>query len=983
MTTHGIKISPATKSAGNLRGCKLVLLSTILLFLFTGLVVSAADTKTGRITGKVVDTESNEVIVGASIYIENTALGAISDVDGNFLVRNVPAGVYSLKVKAVGYEIVAVSSITVIDSKETDLTFKLQPTAAKVEDVIVKSKAVENTSAVVLKHRHKARNVTDVLSAEDISRSGSGDAAEAMTRVVGATVTEGKYVYIRGLGDRYSNTQLNGTLLPTSDPDKQSVQMDLIPSKLLDNIVVSKSFSPDKPGNFSGGSVDLRTKDFPEFQSFTISAGGGINSNVINNSDFLTFDKGGLNISSTWDTPEADALGNDWVGFTKSIDTAQFVEELGNTFNKNIAQSRKKGPMNGSFSAAYGNQVSFLGNPLGLNASLTYNKSNKFYDDGIDGRWRLPSGGDPELVIGHYLHDTKATEEELWGGLVNLAYKIHRNHNIGISYMNNTSNETETRYLQGGAPEAFSLENGDTTSSQLQARVLEYNERKLNCLQLKGNHYFSDDKRTQVNWQASYSKSQQETPDQRFFNNRVIYYDMGEEEWLEEPEYTIDPTEIGVLPTRYFRDVDETNKELGLDLAIPLFSQTSFKTGFSTLNKTRNHDERIFEYFRTGQFSGDPVDYYSSIGYETYYIVNPRTGETTGVRYDFVNFIDETTTGSNKYDGNQDILGTYGMFEFHIFSKLTAVTGVRMEKTDMFIENGYPTDDLKYASGEINKTDWLPSLNLAYELSQDMKLRFAYGRTLARPTLREFAPYANFDFGGSGKLYNGNPDLKLTTIQNFDLRWEWFGRPGEVVTVSTFYKKFKNPIEMVIVSTNEDQIMPQNIDEGRLIGAEFEVQSGLDVIHSSLANFKLGANLTLIDSKVDIPESELILQRAYDPGAPDTRQMYGQAPYVINLSLGYSNYNSGTSTNIQLNRVGKRFSINSGGGTPDVYEKPHTMLDVIFTQKVIGDVKFKLSAKNVLDSKHTEVYEFLDKEYIYQKYGTGRSISFGLSYVFE
>jgi TonB-dependent receptor len=533
--------------------------------------------------------------------------------------------------------------------------------------------------------------------------------------------------------------------------------------------------------------------------------------------------------------------------------------------------------------------------------------------------------------------------------------------------------------LQGGRPDGFSITQGDTTSAQLQARVLSYKERSLNSMQLNGKHQISPGFAAKINWSVSFSDAKMDTPDLRYFNNKIQFLD-GEDKPLDEPRYSMDPTEVG-QPYRFFRNIDENNDEYKIDLTIPLGAATSFKTGFTSINKIREHRERYFKYAGTsifGQLGGSLEGYLDTLGYRV-----QQYAPQAPPLYVFDNLIEEATTPAEQYDARQDIDAVYAMLELPVTKNLSFIGGTRLESTDMWVQNGFnpaTKDSVKYRNGRIKEDDWLPSLNVVCRVGEQVNLRAAYGRTLARPTMRESAPYFSYDYGSSGKGFNGNPDLKRSGIDNWDLRAEWFIRPAEILAVSGFYKKIENPIEIAVLSNNSDQIQPQNIDEATLYGVEFEVRKQLDIISPLLSNFNFGGNLAIVHSEVDIPESELIRIQAFDANAKDTREMYGQAPYVINVSLSYDNLRYGTSINMSYNRVGKTFAINLGGGAPNVYEEPRNMLNLIATQNLTSGMKIKLVGKNLFNAEMEKTYTYRDKKYYYQQYGIGRSISLGLSY---
>ena len=259
-----------------------------------------------------------------------------------------------------------------------------------------------------------------------------------------------------------------------------------------------------------------------------------------------------------------------------------------------------------------------------------------------------------------------------------------------------------------------------------------------------------------------------------------------------------------------------------------------------------------------------------------------------------------------------------------------------------------------------------------------MNIRGAYGRTLARPTFRELAPFASFDFLGDF-IFIGNPNLKRTLIDNFDLRLEWFSRPGEIFAVSGFYKNFENPIERAIVSQN-NQGQFQNVKNARVMGLEFELRKRLEQIHPLLNNFQIGGNFSLIDSQVDIPQKELLPILAYDPNASRQRQLQGQSPYVLNLDLGYDNSQTGTTVSIFYNLFGKRLSEVSLGGTPNVFEQARGTLDLTLSQRIWKRLTLKASAKNLFDTSIRKAHTFKGQDFVVAEYKSGRTVSFGTTF---
>ncbi|MBN1637573.1 MAG: carboxypeptidase-like regulatory domain-containing protein, partial [Ignavibacteriales bacterium] len=395
------------------------LIKTILLILLV-FTTNLFAQKNGKITGNVIDQETGDPIIGANIMIDGTMLGAASDIDGMFVINAVPEGNYAVTLSCIGYAKKTVTDVKITSGQVEKINITLSPESYETEEVTITAKLLKNTDAVLLKDRQKSNSISDAISNESISRSGSGNAADAITKVTGTSVVSGKYVYIRGLGDRYSSTHLNGTELPSADPDVKSFNLDLFPSNLLDNIVTIKSFTPDKPGNFSGGLVNVATKDYPEKFNFRFSSSTAYNSNTTFNKNYLTYPT-----SST-----------DWLGYDngsreipnllkdqnvyipspnearRNHDLALRLDELTKSFNPEMSPIQSKAPMDQSYNLSIGDQLSIFGNPLGYIASLSYSRKYSFYENGQKAKWELSGNYDEVNDLYNYYNfsDTKGSE---------------------------------------------------------------------------------------------------------------------------------------------------------------------------------------------------------------------------------------------------------------------------------------------------------------------------------------------------------------------------------------------------------------------------------------------------------------------------------------------------------------------------------------------------------------------------------------------
>ena len=951
---------------------KLILMGLIpallLVFFLSQNDLLAQTSGTCRMLGHLVDSETGEDIIGATVMIPSLNTGALTDMNGSFSINKLPEGTYTVVIKLIGYANVTVEEVVVKEDQPGHINIALKPEYIQGEDVEVTAKAVQNTEAALLSKREKSYSISDAISSETMSRTGSGNAGDAVKTVTGASVVGGNEVVIRGLGERYSSTQLNGTELPSADPDKRNFQIDLLPSNLLDNIEVTKSFTPDKQGNFSGGIVDLGTKDYPEILTMKVSIGSSYNSQVTNNENYLSYKSSSTDWRGSDDgsreIPTEILTAEEIPNYAQAItnkEKARELSRLSKSFNSTMAPTASSAPLNQSYAFSLGNETSLFGQRLGYLASISYKRDYSFYEDGYIARWRL-SGNyatAESLTKDFILTDSEGSDDVLWGGLFTTKYQLHRNHNLNFNFLHTQGGTSESRFLYGH------FYDGNMDSANVfQTRVLKYVERKLNSFQIGGEHLFTGLNNLNAQWTTSFNKNEQDEPDLRFFSNHYVITST-------DTVYTIRPS-LYTEPQRLYRNLDESTNAVDLKFTLP-FKQWSGYSGnlkFGTYYsyKDREYRERVFKFINQDRnsYEGDAEAYFS----------DDNTGiiDSVNGRYVFGNYVTESSELRSNYNGDQTITALFMMVEMPLTRTLRFVGGARYETTEMNVE----TQDPNLDKGYINDKDVLPAASLILQVSKNMNLRSSYGKTLARPTMREMAPFPSYDFA-NGFFLIGNPDLKRTLIDNLDLRWEWFARPGEIIAASLFYKKFQNPIERAMKSDN-GEIQYQNVDKSKVYGAEFEFRKGLDFLGTFFNNFQIGANLSLIHSEVDIPAEELAEIKAYDPNADDTRPLQGQSPYLLNFDLTYNNRNSGSMISLSLNSFGDRLSEVSLGGTPDIYEQSFTNMNLVFTQKIFNAFQLKFAAKNLLDAEVKKSHEFKGEEYIYQQYSKGRSFSLGLSY---
>lgn len=943
---------------------------TVLTMLVVALVSPLHAQEVGTITGVVVNKSNGEAVAGATVRVEGTKKGAYTDLKGTFSIKKVPAGVYKVVIRALGLTQITIEGVDVQPGKVANLEVAMESDAVLKEEVVVEATALEGSDVDLLRDRQKSAAVSDAISAESISRVAGASVASVAARVTGVSVMDGKYIYVRGLGDRYMNFQLNGAQMASSDPDRNDVSMDQFSASFVESIVTSKSFTPDQPGSFTGGAVNVKTKAFPSQRLAKADIRVGYNTIATLTSDFtaastsssdwLGFDDGTRQVPSYVQNLEViPSLGEARTDPNAALVLDQASKSFQNPMSPSVGNSGMPARMN----LSYGDVFDVGEVPFGVVASMQYAQDYDGYTNGSFAIWQLTGKADEKdaLEAQADLVDRNGTVTAFWGAMLNLSAKPGLNHQVGVNFMHNQRGENQGRYLVGGLPRDL------PPDFTFETRTQRYIERANTSIQLMGESLFPELSNAKLEWTGSYNRSTQDEPDIRYFSNEFVPDGDSNLYFIDAANYA--------LPQHFYRDMVEDLYWFDANMRIPFQSwtgtQASIKFGGAYNHKQRAFREQRYEFRQQqAQYDGDPNAFFADD--------NVGIVDTTGSgRPIYGNYIVDVTQAVNNYDGDQTIAAGFVMVELPVTSELRLITGVRLETTDLLVTS----QDTSTQNGQLNEVNWLPSVAFIYALTERQNLRLSYGRTLARPTFRELAPFSSFDFVG-GFILNGNPNLKQTNVDNFDLRWEWFLRPTDIVAVSAFYKDFTNPIENAIVSNNA-QLQFQNVDEALVYGLEFEARSSLDFISDGLANFYAGGNLTLTESRVDIPGLELEARRElFGDDTPTTRQLQGQSPYLINVQLGFVDYDLGTDANVTYNVFGDRLSRVALGGTPNVFEAARGRLDVIVQQRLVGNLAMKVQALNLLNPPVREFHTFKGQEFDMIRYLQGQTFTVGFNYTF-
>ncbi len=940
----------------------------------------------GTIRGSVIDQEGMP-LMSAIVQVKGTTIGTITDLDGEFTLT-VESGVHDIEVKCIGCQPVNIEGIAVKDDEVSVLkNIQLKAAGNQLEEVVVRAEAIRTNESALIAMKRRSTSIMDGISSDQMKLVGDGTAIEASKRVTGVSIEDGKYVYVRGLGDRYTRTTLNGIQIPGLDPDKNSLQMDIFPTNLIDNIIAHKNFSAELPADFTGGLVNIETKAFPEQKIFKVSVDAGYNPQMHLNSNYLTYKGGKTDFLGFDDGTRALPAGTDPVNIPSPVsgaskeETNQFVQ----SFNPQLGVTRATSPIDYGASLTLGNQYQLKGtkkNSLGYIFSLSYKRSYKYYDDVTYSEYQRYSESTlNELRYATIQKGEVSESAALLGGLAGIAYKTQKS-KFRLTAM----------HLQSGTSRAgkFYIDNDGAAVGQSGYKAvsdnLEYNERSLTNVLLAGDHSLAGDK-WQVDWKLSPTWSTSNDPDVR--KTAFTYTDVD----------TLFVAGAGGNPSRIWRYLNELNASAKIDVRRNykiMDREAVFKFGGSHIYKKRDYEILFFDIQFLGSQSWADPDPNKVLNPENIYPNRPNS-----IYYQTGNL----ALNPNAYSSNVNNTAFYVSNEMSLLPKLKTVLGVRAEN---YVQR-YTGADQKYASGDtlngsylqndevLSALDFFPSANLIYALTEKQNIRFTYGRTIARPSFKELSfaqildPITNRIFNGSLFQYpDWNGKLTSTMINNFDLRWEMFMERSELISVSAFYKSFDNAIELVRIPAQQTstEFQARNVGDGKVYGAEFELRKELGFISPLLSDFMFSGNVTWVKSQIQMTNLEYNARKEYERAGQaisNTRDMAGQSPYVINAGLSYMSQKAGLNAGLFYNVKGSTLYIVGVGLYPDVYSEPFHSLNFSLNKAFGKDGKTTIDFKvsNLLNDRVENFYKSYGAEdQIFDSINPGRAISLGFSHNF-
>ncbi|MDP5099075.1 MAG: TonB-dependent receptor [Crocinitomicaceae bacterium] len=896
-------------------------------FMFT-LYISA---QTGSITGNVSDSTTKETIPGVKVMLEGQSKGAFTDLDGKYVIGGLSAGTYSVSFKYDTYKTKLIPNIVVKDGEATNLTVVL---SAAIQDIgpieFVHTIEKESITNLLVLQRNNA-SVIDGISGDQIKKSVDSKASDVLKRVSGASVQDNKFVVIRGLSDRYNFALINGASLPSSESDRKAFSFDIFPSNMLDNLIIMKTATPELPGEFAGGVIDISTiepKD-KNFQSIQLS---GAYNTLTTFKDFARSERGGTDFlgfgAGSRQIPDGIPTTTEYTLLTKN-DKAELAKQMdfgwGKTYSKALPSGSIQYSLGRSYKLKKDDQFGFV---------FAYSYQNNFNTSTLIRReFEEQAAG---VVTKMELNDSVFTQTILNTGLLNFSYKFNSKNKIQFKNLYSVNSEDKVNSRRG----VRELDN-DPRQWEKSTNYW-YTQNNLLTSQLMGNHEF---KKSKFNWNLGFSNVKREVPNLR----RSVYrkYSLLESDTVE--QYVAVIQSNGTIPTAagnmFWSNSNESIGSLKYDYSIPFgkndTNKVELKIGGMHQYRARDFASRNFGF---SQYKPNGSSFNSQLLLlpEDEIFAQENLGLLDNGQGGFK--LDEASSVDDSYQASSFLNAGFLMADATIAKKLRLIGGARVESYNQqfnYIEFGSNQE----RNIDSTVTDILPSLNLVYSLTKKMNIRASYYKTVSRPEFRELAPFAFYNFV-MDNILSGNPNLKRATINNFDLRYEYYPGEGQIFSVSGFYKQFTNPIELVnrTGTSGAPELYYTNVPTVTNIGGELEYRLNLGFVNKEDTsvfwdNMTLYTNMSLIRSKVDLSEIT---------GSGESRPLQGQSPYIINAGAIYNHPTQDWSVSASYNLVGQRIYIVGNVQEPSVWENGRNVIDLQFAKTFNERFEFKLNVKDLL-----------------------------------
>ena len=910
-----------------------------------------------------MDGEYDEPMAFANVIVKGSTIGTTTDFDGKYSLDLEP-GEYTLTFSFVGYQTIEVSEVLIKSDEVEQVDVTLSTNT--LDEIIITTTVRKNTESAVLDIQKKSAVMLDGLSSQGIKKAGASNIASAVKSVPGVSVQGGKYVYVRGLGDRYTKSILNGVDIPGLDPDRNTIQMDIFPTNILENIIVIKSAAAEYPADFTGGVVDIVTRDFPTKKETSFSIGSAYNSEMHFKNDFLIGPSEGTDFLG-FDNNSRSRPINRYQYIPGTFENYPLLTQLTSSFNPILQAERKTSKNNFNFGFTTGNQFLVGDNDkLGYQFSLSYRNETSFYKNRVDNRLTKDpnNSSNYNLLTSRLSTGDEGENNIILSGLAGLVYK-RENSKYKLNLLHIQNGESVGGYFNQEASQA----GAGGGIEQYTKDVIQYTQRSVTNLLLNGQHNIENG--WNIDWKISPTLATVLDKDHRTTAFQIT----------QEGDAIIAPSSSG-YPQRVWRDLFEFN----------LANQVNFLKKYTLKDKPA---KLKFGGGMTYKFRDFELDYY------IFTSTNPvvPNGQANNLLLTENIWTPETQAGThlvfgnlyqsaNSYEGEQRIYSGYFSNEFELIENLKSVVGIRTELFQSYYTGQNQSgSQVFYNEKIIDNFDIYPSANLILSLNENSNLRSSFSKTTARPSFKEASRAQIYD-AISDRLFIGNLDLKPSYIDNLDMRYEIFGDKGDIIAFSGFYKTFKDPIELTFFASAPNQLTARNLGSAKVYGAEFEIRKPLNIISDDVRKWRFSLNASLIKSSLEMFEDEYNnrLNAARDgESIYRTRDLQGQSPFLINSNIEFLNEETGFQYGLFYNVQGRTLEVVGTGIVPDVYTVPFHSLNFNLKKFLDDDGKSSISikAKNILNSKKESVYEsFNISDEIWTSRMQGTEISIGYSLKF-
>ncbi len=884
-------------------------LALALALLAVGVGPVSAQNGTSRLSGRVLDAINGQPLPG--VTVEAGSLVAVTDLEGRYVLDLAP-GSHQVRISLAGF---AARSVTVDVAPEQsgrpialDVTLALQGFA---EEVTVVGQSTDANAASLesqLLERRRAATINDNMGSQQMKANADSNAASALQRVTGASLVGGEYVYVRGLGERYSNTSLNGSVLPSTEPERKVVGLDMFPAGLLESVSIIKSYSVDRSAEFAGGMVDIIPTRLPLGPLVNGSYSVGANSqsrgqSVLDHSagarDWLGLANGSRGLPAGIPAPPNRLIRGGV--FTPEMGVSQpELERIGESLTNEWTPSSGTGRPYQGFSVSLGSRW----NKLGLSAAVNHSYKQDFQEERQTYYRTDDSGQLSEFSA--YDYEVGQVTGAL-AVLFNAGYALDASNRLNFQVFTSNDGVRETRMFAG-----FNSDAG----RELRNSRLRWTEQNLQTYQLSGDHYFAGMSNSRIEWRGGFGRTSRDEPDMR----ETLYEQIGTSFQL------ADESQSGL---HMWNDLREDSWDVSANWSTPFTGigglPAMIKAGPYAASRRRDFASRRFRFVPI-----NVVRFDLTASPETLY-----SPANIGDRFE----LREETRATDFYDAEQTVYAGYGMLDLSLTARARLIAGVRVENFRQTV-NTFDAFDLDLdgntsaVQGEIDQTDVFPSVNFVQDLGGNQNLRLSFSQTVNRPDFRELSPFEFTDIVG-GRATVGNPDLERTLIQNYDVRWEWFPGASQVVAASVFFKRFDQPIERFVEPTAQLRTSYTNAESARNVG--FELEARREVVE----HLTLGGNYTLVDSSIELASFQTNVLTSLE------RPLAGTSRHVFNGSVEVDY--PVASARLLVNYFDDRIADVGSLGLPDILEDGRLTVDAVATFRVGRRLNVRLAAENLTD----------------------------------